>query len=291
MAEVLSSEQALTPPATTVRTVRRIQPSSGLIGLDLHEVWRFRELLYYLIWREVKTRYRQTFLGAFWAIFRPFVSMVIMTVVFGRLAGITSGSAVPYALFLFAGNLIWAYFSSTMSGGSTCMLSAGGLVSKAYFPRVFIPFAAVATPLVDFALSFTVLFGLYAWFMFVPPVQILLMPLFLGLTLLIGFGFALFLAPVTVRYRDLPFALPFLLQLWMYATPIIYPVTIVPAQYRWLLSLNPLTGPVEGFRWALLGGTPPGYGALGASVLIATALVFAGLFHFRRAERTLVDLL
>jgi lipopolysaccharide transport system permease protein len=286
----MNAQQALVERPAAARAVRRIQPTRGLIGLDLGEVWRFRELLYYLIWRDVKTRYRQTFLGAFWAIFRPFISMVIMSVVFGRLAGINSGSDVPYPLFLFAGNLIWAYFASSLSGGSSSVLGSGGLMSKAYFPRVFVPFAAVATPLVDFALSFTVLFGLYAWFMFLPPLQIVLMPFFLALTLVIGFGFSLFLAPVTVRYRDIPFALPFLLQLWMYATPIIYPVTIVSPQYRWVLSLNPLTGPVEGFRWSLLGGTPPGYGALGASIVIAAGLVMAGLFHFRRAERTVVDL-
>jgi lipopolysaccharide transport system permease protein len=205
--------------------------------------------------------------------------------------GINSGSSVPYPLFLFAGNLIWAYYSSSLSSGTSSVLGSGGLMSKAYFPRVFVPFAAVATPLVDFALSFTVLFGLYAWFMFLPPLQIVLMPFFLALTLAIGFGISLFLAPATVRYRDVPFALPFILQIWMYATPIIYPVTIVSSQYRWVLSLNPLTGPVEGFRWSLLGGNPPGYGALAASILMTTVLVGAGLFHFRRAERTLVDLL
>jgi lipopolysaccharide transport system permease protein len=287
----MSTEQAAARPLTTVRTVRRIQPSRGLIGLDLPELWRFRELLYYLIWRDVKSRYRQTFLGAFWAIFRPFISMVIMSVVFGHLAGINSGSTVPYPLFLFSGVLIWTYFSSAISGGSSSILGSGSLVSKAYFPRLFVPFAAVATPLVDFVLAFSVLIGLYAWYAFPPVWQIVTMPLFLALTLLIGFGISLWLAPITVRYRDIPFALPFLLQLAMYATPVIYPVTLVSAQWRWVLSLNPMTGAVEGFRWSLLGGAPPGYGAVGASIVIAVVLVASGLFYFRRAERTLVDLI
>ncbi len=286
MADVVS-----TAPAPAVRTVRRIQPSRGLIGIDLPELWNYRELLFHLIWRDVKARYKQTFLGSFWAIFRPFISMVIMSVVFGRLAGITSGSDVPYPLFLFSGVLLWTYFSSNISGGSASMAGASGLISKAYFPRLFVPFAAVATPLVDFALSLFVLIGLYAWYMFLPPWQIVTMPFFLALTLLIGFGISLWLAPVTVRYRDIPFALPFLLQLWMYATPIIYPVTLVSPHWRWVLSLNPMTGATEGFRWALLGGAPPGYGAVGASVLIAAGLVVSGLFSFRRAERTLVDLI
>jgi len=279
-----------TQPAA-VRTVRRIQPSRGLIGVDVPELWSFRELLLHLISRDVKARYKQTFLGAFWAIFRPFISMVIMSVIFGHLAGITSGSSAPYPLFLYSGVLLWTYFASSISGGGSSMLGASGLISKSYFPRLFVPFASVATPLVDFALSFVVLIGLYAWYRFAPPWQILTMPFFVALTLLIGFGITLWLAPITVRYRDIPFALPFLLQLWMYATPIIYPVTLVSPQWRWVLSLNPMTGAVEGFRWALLGGAPPGYGAVGASVLIAAGLVTTGLFYFRRAERTLVDLI
>jgi lipopolysaccharide transport system permease protein len=291
VSEVLSPEQALAPPLKTVRSVRRIQPSRGLIGLDVPELWQFRELLYYLIWRDVKSRYKQTFLGAFWAIFRPFISMVIMSVIFGKLAGITSGTDVPYPLFLFTGVLLWTYFSSTVSSGSASMLGSGGLISKAYFPRLYIPFAGVTTPLVDFALAFSVLIGLFAWYQFLPPWQIVTMPVFLVLTLFIGFGIALWLAPVTVRFRDIPFALPFLLQLGMYATPVIYPVTLVSAQYRWVLSLNPMTGATEGFRWSLLGGAPPGYGAVMASIGIATVLVATGLFYFRRAERTLVDLI
>ena len=286
VAEVLSPE----PPLTTVRTVRRIQPSHGLIGVDFGEIWQFRELLYYLIWRDVKSRYKQTFLGAFWAIFRPFISMVIMSIIFGRVAGVTSGSDVPYPLFLFSGVLLWTYFSSTVSGGSSSIVGAGSLVSKAYFPRVFIPFAAVTTPLVDFALAFSVLIGLFAWYAFAPPWQIVTMPFFVALTLLVGYGIALWLAPITVRYRDVGFALPFLLQLWMYATPVIYPVSLVPSKWQWVLSLNPLTGAVEGFRWSVLGGAPPGYGAVGASFVISIALVLSGLVYFKRAERTIVDL-
>ena len=290
MVEVMGPEQTAAPPLATVRAVRRIQPSHGLIGIDWVEVWRFRELLYNLIWRDVKARYKQTFLGAFWAIFRPFISMVIMSIIFGRVAGVTSGSSVPYPLFLFTGVLLWTYFSSTISGGSSSVLGSGGLVSKAYFPRVFIPFAAVTTPLVDFVLAFSVLVGLFVWYAYMPPWQIVTLPFFVALTLMVGFGVSLWLAPITVRFRDVGFALPFLLQLWMYATPVIYPVSLVPAQWQWVLSLNPMTGAVEGFRWSVLGGSPPGYIAVAAAVVIGAFLVVTGLVYFRRAERTIVDL-
>jgi lipopolysaccharide transport system permease protein len=287
----MSAQQAVARVPPTPRPVRRIQPSRGLSGIDVRELWRFRELLFFFTWRDVKARYRQTFLGAFWAILRPFISMVMMSVVFGRLAGITSGSGVPYPLFLFSGVLVWTYFSSALSGGSSSILGSGGLVTKAYFPRLFIPVASVVAPLVDFVLAFSVLVGLFAWYEWWPSWQIVTMPFFLLLTLVIGLAISLWLSPITVRYRDIPFALPFLIQLWMYATPVIYPVTLVPPNWQWLLSLNPMTGAVEGFRWSLLGGAAPGAGAVAASILIAAGLLAGGLIYFRRAERTVADLI
>lgn len=269
---------------------RRIQPSRGLVPVDFAEVWHFRELLYYLIWRDVKARYKQTFLSGFWAVFRPLASMVLMAAVFGGIAHIGSGTGVPYPLFLYAGILPWTYFSSAVTSGSSSLANNAGLITKAYFPRLYAPFAAVAAPLVDFALSFVVLLGLFGWYMRVPSWHIVFLPAFMALLLLLGLGVGLWLAGATVKYRDVPFALPYLVQMGMYATPIIYPVTLVPGRWRWLLTLNPLTGAIDGMRWSLLGTNTPDVPMLLVSVLFAGALVATGLYFFRWTERTIADL-
>ncbi len=281
----------LAQPSAASRPVRRIQPSRGFFQLDLAELWRYRELLYFLVWRDVKARYKQTFLGPFWAVFRPFVSMVIFTVIFGHLARIKAGNGIPYPLFVFTGLLAWTYFSSTLTGGASSVVGSANLVTKAYFPRLYVPLAAVAAPLVDFALSFVVLVGMFAWYQRFPSWHIVFLPFFVALALLAGLGISLWLAPITVRFRDVPFALPFIVQLWMYATPVIYPVTLVPPHWRWLISVNPLTAVVEGFRFSLLGPGSPGATALGSSIGISVALVATGLVYFRRMERRFADLI
>src|SRR3954454_4440976 len=229
----MQAEHALVD-APRERIVRRIQPTSGLIFPNMGEIWHHKELLYYLLWRDIKARYKQTFLGAFWAIFRPLMSMIVMTVIFGHIAKIKPGEKVPYSLFLYSGILLWGYFASTVSGGAAAVISSGGLISKAYFPRVFAPIAAVTAPLVDFVLSLIVLGGLYVYYEFVPGWQLVLAPLFVLLALLTGLGVGFWLSPISVRYRDIGFALPFVVQIWMYATPIIYPVSLVPDRYRWI---------------------------------------------------------
>ncbi len=277
------------PQPVAPRRVRRIQASRGLVRIDFEELWRYRELLYLLVWRDVKARYKQTFLGAFWAIFRPFVSMILFTVIFGHLAKIKAGNDVPYPLFVFTGMLLWGYFSSTITGGASSLSSNSAILSKVYFPRVFAPLAAVTAPLVDFVLSFVVLAGLFVWFDHMPPWQIVLLPCFLLLALLTGLGISFWLASVTVKYRDVQFALPFVVQIWMYVSPVIYPITFVPDRYRWLLDLNPGTGILEGGRWAVLGGSPPAGWAVVGSACAATLLLVTGAVFFRRAERTFVD--
>jgi homopolymeric O-antigen transport system permease protein len=273
------------------RVVRRIQPSSGFIPIDIGELWRYRELSRFFLLRDIKSRYRQTYLGPAWAILRPLVTMVIFSAVFGGLAGIKPGTNIPYPLFVTPGVLAIGYFSSAMTGTSASLLNNGGLLSKVYFPRLYAPFSAAVTPVVDLLLGLSVLFGLFAYFHRVPSWRIVFLPIFVGLALLVATGFGLWLSGITVRYRDVVFGLPFVLQIWQYATPVIYPASFVPPAYRWLLALNPLTAVVAGFRWSLL-GVPFGsvtvlFTSLGAAVVVTTS----GLFAFRRTERTIVDML
>jgi lipopolysaccharide transport system permease protein len=262
-----------------------------VIPVDLGELWRYHELLYYLVWREIKARYRQTFLGGAWAILRPLVLMIVFAAIFGGLAGIDSGTSVPYPLFLYAGLLPWTYFQSALTSGSSSLLNNGPLISKAYFPRLYAPLAAVSAPLVDFVLALTVVFGLFAWFDRAPSWHVVFLPLFVLLALASGLGIALWISGPAVRYRDLGFALPFVGQIWMYATPVIYPVSLVPERFRWLLSLNPMTAVIDGARWSLLGQPAPSVTVLAASIALTVGLVCSGLFVFRRTERTIVDLI
>lgn len=273
------------------RPARRIQASRGVVPIDLRELWRYHELLYYLVWREIKARYKQTYLGVGWAVLRPLVLMVVFAAIFGELAGIQSGTDIPYPLFLYAGLLPWTYFQSSLLSGSSSLLNNGPLISKAYFPRLYAPLAAVTAPLVDFVLALTVIFGLFAWFGRMPSWHIVFLPLFVALALLVALGVALWLSGTAVRYRDVGFAIPFIAQIWMYLTPVIYPVTLVPERFRWLLALNPMTAVVDGTRWSLLGQSPPSLTVLALSTSFTAALVLFGLFFFRRTERTIVDLI
>ena len=284
----MESSEALTSPALAVR---RIKPSRGFVPLDLHELWAYRMLLYLFIWRDVKTRYRQTFLSGFWAIFRPLASMVLFSVIFGGLAGIHSGSKVPYPLFVYTGVLAWTYFSSAAGSGASSILSNASILSRAYFPRLYAPLAVVTAPLVDLVLALVVLIGLFGWYAYAPSWHIVFLPLFVLLGVLLALGLSLWLSGAAVRYRDVGFGVPFVLQIWLYATPVIYPSTLVPDRYRWLLSLNPMSAVVEGFRWCFLGTGFPSAGVLGAGVGITIALVGGGLFFFRRTERTIVDMI
>jgi lipopolysaccharide transport system permease protein len=276
---------------TPQRPVRRIQPSRGLAPIDLGELWRYRHLLFYFMVRDIKSRYKQTFLGPIWAILRPFSSLIIFSVVFGGIAGIQSGSDVPYPLFVFPGVIVFAYFSSVLTGTASSLLGAGGLLSKVYFPKLYAPISAATVPLIDFTFSLTIVFGLFAYYQWWPSWQIVFLPAFLLLALLAGLSVGLWLSGVSVRYRDVQFLMPYLTQSLLYLTPIIYPVTLVPERYRWLLWLNPMTAVVEGFRWSLLGTDPPGAGAIVGSLAIGGVLTIGGLFYFRRTERTIVDLL
>jgi homopolymeric O-antigen transport system permease protein len=271
--------------------VRRIQPSRGLIPIDLGELWRYRELARFFLLRDVKARYRQTFLGAAWAILRPLLTIVIFSAIFGGLAGISPGTNIPYTLFVTPAVLAMSYFSSAMSGTSSSLLSNGQLLSKVYFPRLYAPLSAVLTPLVDLLLSLVILLGLFVYYDRAPSWRIVFLPAFFALAAFVALGFGMWLSGITVRYRDVLFALPFVLQIAQYVTPVIYPVSFIPHSYRWLLALNPLTAVVAGFRWSLL-GTPFGdTTVLYTSLGLTLAVTVSGLFAFRRTERTIVDML
>jgi lipopolysaccharide transport system permease protein len=285
------AEQAIGGSVPRPRPHRRIQPSRGIVPIDFGELWSYRDLLYRFLWRDFKARYKQTYLGPFWAIFRPFVSIVLFSVIFGKLAGISTGSSsVPYPLFAL-GLLPWTYFQSALTGSSSSMLNNASLLQKVYFPRIYAPLSAAVTPLVDLALTMAVAVGLFAYYERLPSWHLVFMPAFILLALIDGLGLGLWFTGIMVRYRDAGYALPFALQVGMYLTPIVYPATFIPASYRWLLALNPLTSVIEGFRWSLLGMKPPSVAALAISAAIGLVLLGGGLYFFRRTERTIVDMI
>jgi homopolymeric O-antigen transport system permease protein len=279
------------PAAPPVTGMRRIQPSRGFIPIDFAELWRYRELLYRLVWRDVKGRYKQTLLGPVWAILRPFVSMVMMAAIFGGLAGFKSGSKVPYPLFLYGGLLVWTYFASAITGASSSLLNYGGMLGKAYFPRLYAPFAAITAPLVDLGLALVIIFGLFGYYGRWPSWQLVFLPFFVLLCGLAGLGVGIWLCGISVRFRDVPYTLPFVIQIWFYATPVLYPVSKLPRPFSTLLAFNPMTAVVDGFKWSLLGINPPNVPVVVGSSIFTVVLVIAGLFFFRRTERTIVDML
>jgi len=265
-----------------------IEPSRGWVGLKLRELWEYRELVYFLVWRDVKVRYKQTVLGALWAIIQPLFSMLVFTVVFGRLAKIPS-DGIPYPLFSYAALLPWNYFAQGLSSSSDSLVGSANLIKKVYFPRLAIPVAAVCGGVVDFLIAFCVLLLMMAYFGVRPTANVVWLPLFLLLALVTALGVGLWLSALNVEYRDVKYTVPFLVQFWMYATPIVYPSSLLPEPWKTLYGLNPMAGVVEGFRWALLGvKTPPGP-MLWASVAAAVGLLVSGAFFFRRMEKTFAD--
>jgi lipopolysaccharide transport system permease protein len=291
----MEGSQAVTriaPPAQKRKLqVRRIKASTGLIPVDFRELWDYRSLLYLFTWRDIKTRYRQTYLSGFWAIFRPFTTMVLLTIIFGHVAGIDPGTDVPYALFAYSGVIAWTYFQSAAGSGVFAVASNGGLLGKAYFPRLYAPIAVVTTPLTDFVLAFVVLLGVFGWYHRMPSWHVIFLPAFLLISVFLAMSISLWLSGAAVKYRDIGFGVPFLIQAWMYATPIIYPSSAVPEKYQWLLALNPMTAVIEGFRWALIGSAFPSAQMIGVSLAVTFGLLVPGLYFFRRSERTVVDLM
>lgn len=271
-----------TPPLTI------IQPSKGWVNLELGKLWTFRELVYFFTWRDVMVRYKQTVLGAAWAILQPLMTMLVFTLFFGRLAKMPS-DGVPYPLFAYAALLPWQLFAFSLSQASNSLVASQNLIKKVYFPRLAIPISSVLAGLVDFVLAFVVLVGLMAWYRFVPTANIIYLPLFLLLALASALTVGLWLSALNVQYRDIKYTLPFLTQFWLFATPIAYPSSLVPEKWRTLYGLNPMAGVVEGFRWALFGKTEMAFGLVMMSTAIVALSLWGGLVYFRRMERTFAD--
>jgi lipopolysaccharide transport system permease protein len=265
-----------------------IRPSRGWVPLRLGELWAYRELLYFLAWRDVKVRYKQTVLGAAWAVLQPLLTMVVFSVVFGRLANVPS-DGLPYPIFAYCALLPWQLFAHALVESGNSLVGNQNLITKVYFPRLVIPLAAVATGLVDFAIAFVVLVGLMAYYGIVPTPAVLALPGLVLLALLAALGVGLWLSALNVQYRDVRYTIPFLTQLWLFATPVAYPASLVPERWRPLVGLNPMSGVVEGFRWALLGrAEPPGL-MLAVSIVVVAGVLVSGLYYFRRMERTFAD--
>jgi homopolymeric O-antigen transport system permease protein len=276
-----------TPPLPQVPVVR-IEPSTGWVSLRLRELWEYRELAYFLVWRDVKVRYKQTALGAAWALLQPFLTMVVFAVFFGRLAKMPS-DGLPYPIFAYAALVPWTFFANALTQASNSLVGSASLIKKVYFPRLIVPLAAVLSGIVDFALAFAVLLVMMAGYHVGFTLRLLFIPLFVGLTVTTALGVALWLSALNVQYRDVRYLLPFLTQFWLFATPVAYPSSLLSEPWRTVYGINPMVGVVEGFRWALLNtGSAPGPMLL-VSSLVSVVLVVGGAYNFRRLERTFAD--
>jgi homopolymeric O-antigen transport system permease protein len=264
-----------------------IRPSRGWIGLGAVELWRHRDLAYFLVWRDLKVRYKQTAFGVAWAVLQPVALMLVFSAFLGRIQGI-GPAGVPYPLFALSGLVPWTLFSQSLSGASNSLVNSQNLISKVYFPRLLLPLSAVASFIVDFLIASVVLVIAMLFFGRVPPVTYLWVPL-LGLyAVIVALAVGLWLAAINVRYRDVKYAIPFLIQVWLFASPVAYSSSLVPAEWRALFSLNPMTGVIEGFRWAALGGPRPDL-TIVASAAATLVILVGGLAYFRRVERTFAD--
>jgi lipopolysaccharide transport system permease protein len=266
-----------------------IQPSRGWVSLKLHELWEYRELLYFLVWRDVKVRYKQTVLGAAWAIIQPFMAMVVFSIFFGKLAKMPS-DGIPYPLFAYAALVPWGFFANGLSQASNSLVGSSHLITKVYFPRLVVPISSVISGIVDFVLAFAVLLGMMLYFGIFPTISVIWLPFLLLLALVTALGVGMWLSALNVEFRDIRYVLPFLTQFWMFATPIVYPSSLLSQPWRTIYGLNPMVGVVEGFRWALLGTqTAPGPIVI-VSAMAAVIILVGGAFYFRKMEKTFADL-
>jgi lipopolysaccharide transport system permease protein len=268
----------------------QIRPAKGLLDLDLSSLWHYRELIYILVWRDVTVRYKQTVLGVAWAMFQPVATMLIFTAVFSVMGKIPSDGA-PYPVFLYAGLLPWFYLSQALNRGGTSLVGEAPLISKVYFPRLILPLSATLAPLVDLLLAFLAFVGLMAWFHVIPTWRVLFLPLFAGLAATVTFAGGLWISALYVKYRDVGHILPMFIQLGMFVSPILYPVSKVPESWRGLYALNPVVSVVEGFRWALIPGFQVEFSMILPSLGIVVFVLVGGLIYFRSMERTFADVI
>jgi lipopolysaccharide transport system permease protein len=267
-----------------------IEPRKGLWHLEFKAIWAYRELLYFLVWRDIKVRYKQTVIGVGWALVQPLVTMLVFTVIFSKFAKIDS-DGIPYPLFAYSGLLPWNYFAGSLGRSINSVAGNTYLISKVYFPRLFLPFAGTVSGMIDIAASFIVLIALMVWYGVSPTWGIMLLPVFLLLAMMTALAIGLWLCALNVTYRDVGHMVPFLTQVWMFASPIAYPVSAVPEQWRLFYGLNPMVSVVEGFRWALLGKTAPDFMMMSVSALGVLACLVFGVMYFKRMERTFADVI
>jgi lipopolysaccharide transport system permease protein len=269
-----------------------IEPVSGWKPLDPHDLWRYRELFYFLTWRDVKVRYKQTSLGAAWAVLQPLGNMLLFTLLFGRLAKLPS-DGIPYPLFAYAGLLPWTFFANAVGSSGNSLVGSSHLITKVYFPRMIIPASAILAGLVDLGISFVVMVALMVWYGVPISGSILMMPILVLLTAILALGVGMWLSALHVRYRDIRYLIPFLIQFWMFATPVIYPASLMPERYRMIYFLNPMSGLIEAYRVALLGGVNgAGFNlvTLGMAGGLAILMLIYAIYHFRRMEKTFADI-
>jgi lipopolysaccharide transport system permease protein len=267
-----------------------IRPATGWGSLNLAELWAYRDVLFILIWRDVKVRYKQTAIGAAWAVIQPFLAMVVFSLFFGRLMRVPSGD-VPYPIFAYAGLLPWQFFVKALTEASVSLVVNERIVSKVYFPRLLVPTAVVLAGLIDFAIAFVILIGMMLYFDIAPTWNLIYLPLFLLLAVMTAAGVSYWLSALDVKYRDVRYTLPFLAQLWLFSTPVVYPSSIVPEGWRALFGINPMVGVVEGFRWVLLGTAPPDPAMLLISLATVLVVFIGGLLYFAHIEQSLTDII
>ena len=284
-AEVITASSPVTAPPTFL-----IQPAARWTALGLRELWDYRELLYFLTWRDIKVRYKQTVLGAAWAIIQPFFMMVVFSLFFGYLAGVPSGGT-PYPIFVFSALLPWQLFAHALTESGNSLVANERLITKVYFPRLIVPISAVLGGLIDFAIAFLVLLAMMVFYGVRPGWAIVTLPGFLLLAIVTALGVGLWLSALNVQYRDVRYTLNFIIQFWLFATPVAYSSSIVPARWRAVYGLNPMAGVVEGFRWALLGKAPPSAGLLLVSITVVLLILLGGLYYFRHMEDQFADVI
>jgi lipopolysaccharide transport system permease protein len=285
----LSKENTIREEQFSHEHITVIEPQKGWRTLDLKELWAYRELLYVLAQRDIKVRYKQTVLGVAWAVIQPLTTMLLFTLIFGKLAKIPS-DGLPYPIFVYAALLPWTFFANAISTSSNSLVGQQHLISKVYFPRLIIPLSSIGTGLIDFAVSGVILLVLMAWYGVGWTANLIAVPFLILAVIFIALGVGTFLSALTVSYRDFRYVVPFMVQFWMYATPVVYPASMFPEQWRWVLFLNPMAGLIEGFRSAFL-GRPFDWTGIGISMMVATAIFLLGIFYFEKMERRFADII
>lgn len=289
LSKVYTGEETMSARPASIAPVIRVEPSRGWVSLKLNELWEYRELLFFLVWRDVKVRYKQTALGAGWAIIQPFFTMVVFSLFFGKLAKMPS-DGIPYPIFTFAALVPWTFFANGLSQASNSLVGSANLITKVYFPRLAIPIASVLVGLVDFVLASAILFCMMFYFKLLPTINILWLPALMLLLIATSLGVSLWFSALNVRYRDVRYVIPFLTQFWLFATPIAYPSSLLSGPWRAVYGINPMVGVVEGFRWALLGAkTAPGPIVI-VSATASFLVLLGGALYFRRVEKTFADI-